>query len=398
MGQPVRKTIENAHPEISIKPIYTLLVDGTNLLRISMVDTKINSNGDHYGGVFQFLLQIKKMLMKKVYDYIYVFFDAEDSGMLRYKIYEPYKAQRDKHYEEHEALSEYAKKYNETLRNMQRYIFEKKKNEEGKKVFKKDEYVEENFKREEEMLCRYFNELFIRWQIGDETEGDDLIAYYVKNKKPEENIVIMSSDRDITQLISDTVCVYDIKEKVYLSTANFKRLRGYPVENVTLLKILLGDTSDNIGKINRLSEDNLYSLMPEIKEKPVTIEEVRNRARAHCDERIANKLKPLARYKNLAEGIATKDYNGDFFEINRKLVDLSEPMITDSAKEELDTMRYNVQDPTDRSFANLYKMIIADDITELRGDNVFSSFFEQFKSYVNKEKEKYQKEFLGLEK
>ena len=110
MGQPVRKIIKEIHPELSNKPFYTLLIDGTNILKRSFADQKINTNGVHYGAIYQFLLQIKKMLQQKQYDYIYVFFDDSDSGILRYKIYNDYKANRDKNYAEHvEEISDYMK-------------------------------------------------------------------------------------------------------------------------------------------------------------------------------------------------------------------------------------------------------------------------------------------------
>ena len=63
--QPVRKKILEKHPEAKEVPIYTLLIDGNNLLRISMKDSKTNSDGLHYGGIFQFLLKIRIMLQKK---------------------------------------------------------------------------------------------------------------------------------------------------------------------------------------------------------------------------------------------------------------------------------------------------------------------------------------------
>ena len=66
MGQPVREAIKKIHPELSSKPIYTLIIDGNNLLRMSMADTKVNADGIHYGGTFQFFLQIR-MLMTAEY-------------------------------------------------------------------------------------------------------------------------------------------------------------------------------------------------------------------------------------------------------------------------------------------------------------------------------------------
>ena len=69
---------------------------------------------------------------------------------------------------------------------------------------------------------RYFNELYIRWIFDEKTEGDDLIAYYVKNKKPNDKVVIVSGDEDLTQLISDTVCIYNPRLKKFVSHKIFK--------------------------------------------------------------------------------------------------------------------------------------------------------------------------------
>ena len=140
MAQPIKSKIQEAHPEVNIHPFLTLLIDGTNLLRISMADTKRNTSGYHIGGIFQFLLQVKMLLKKYDFDYVYVFFDDEYSGELRYRVYSEYKANRDKKYGEHVGISDYMKKYNDTLKNMQKYIFEKKapKMEEGEPIKPKE--------------------------------------------------------------------------------------------------------------------------------------------------------------------------------------------------------------------------------------------------------------------
>ena len=54
MPQPIRKSIQERHPEAIKENIYTLLIDGNNLLRQCFADDKKNSNGVHYGAVFQF--------------------------------------------------------------------------------------------------------------------------------------------------------------------------------------------------------------------------------------------------------------------------------------------------------------------------------------------------------
>ena len=384
MAQPVRQNIAELHPELSEKQTYTLLIDGTNLLRLSFKDLRINSNGVHYGGVFQFLLQIKILLQKKDFDYVYVFFDDEDSGILRYQIYNGYKANRDKNYSYSiDDTSDYMKAYNAKLKSMQNAIFNKEKKQ--KELTDSEKFVKENFAREREILMRYFNELYIRWIFDDKTEGDDLIAYYVKNKKPSDKVVIVSADEDLTQLISNTVCIYNPRLKKFISDKNFKELKGYVYENVVIKKIMCGDTSDNIGNIDGVSENRLFELIPEIKERPITINEIKERALEKIQERKNEKKKPLKWHENIINGVTKRNYDGDFYEINNKLINLKMPLLTKEAKEEMDATMYVPMDTEGRSFTNLYKYILEDDITDLKSNDRFSSFFSTFKSLSDKE-------------
>jgi 5'-3' exonuclease len=388
MAQPVKKNIAELHPELSEKATYSLLVDGTNLLRISFQDPKLNTDGVHYGGVFQFLLQLKIMLQKKEFDYVYVFFDDEDSGILRYQIYNDYKANRDKNYSDKiDDTSDYMKAYNARLKSMQNAIFNKEKKQ--KPLTDNEKLVKENFARERELLMKYFNELYIRWVFDDKTEGDDLIAYYIKNKKPSDRVVIVSADEDLTQLISDTVCIYNPRIKKFVSHKNFKELKGFVHENVVIKKIFCGDTSDNIGNIDGLSENRLFELMPEMKERPVTINEVKERAAQKIQERKDDKKKPLKWHENIVNGVSKRNYQGDFYEINNKIINLSNPLLTDEAKEEMDNTMYAPMDPEGRSLSNLYRYMIDDNITDLTNTDRFSNFFSTFKPLIDREIRRY---------
>ena len=393
MAQPVKENIVKNHPELAEKTTYSLIIDGTNLLRLSFADTRLNTDGIHYGGVFQFLLQIKIMLQKKDFDYVYVFFDDEDSGILRYQIYNDYKANRDKNYADKIGeISDYMTAYNAKLKAMQNAIYNKdKKQKKDKPLSDAEKLVKENFAREREILMKYFNELYIRWIFDDKTEGDDLIAYYVKNKKPNDKVVIVSADEDLTQLISDTVCIYNPRLKTFVSHKNFKELKGYIHENVVIKKIFCGDTSDNIGNIDGLSEARLFELIPEIKDRPITINEVKERALAKIEERKQNKKKPLKWHENIVNGVSKRNYNGDFYEINDKIINLSNPLLTDEAKEEIDSMMYAPMDPEGRSFTNLYQYILDDNITDLKNHDRFSSFFSTFKPLIDREINRYNK-------
>ena len=410
MGQPVREAIKKIHPELSSKPIYTLIIDGNNLLRMSMADTKVNGNGIHYGGIFQFFLQIRMLMTAEYrYDYVYVVFDDTDSGILRYQIYNEYKANRDKNYAKHIMSgeeSDYWKRLNQTIKGMERAIYKKeqKKKKAENKVYseeelaimeerkKKKEIVDENFERERNLIMMYCVEMSIRVLFDDKTEGDDFIAYYVAHKKPEERVIIVSTDQDLTQLISPTVAVYNRTLKKYLNVKNFQRIKGYPVENVLLRKIFCGDPSDNIGNIKGLSENRLMELMPEIAERPVTIDEVKEKAQKMIDERVKEKKKPLQWHENIVNGVSNKEYNGDFYEINEKIINLKKPLLTKRAEEDIEAMMYAPMEPDDNSFANLYQMIVRDNIENLIDANEFSRFFVPFKELAEKEKKRYLEE------
>ncbi len=399
MGQPVRKKIKETYgDEIGEKPTFTLLVDGNSLLKVSMRDEMINDRGEHVGGIFQFLIQLKKLMTTRDWDYVYCFFDDKFSGILRYNLYHDYKANRDKHYEDYgkdEVLSDYMREFNARIEGMTKY-FKKKKYEHdvssGKNISQKEQ-DDANFSRERQRILHYLNELFIRWEMDEKgTEADDLIAYYIKNKKPGEKCVIVSADMDLTQLLSDDVYIYNPHLHKNITSLNFKKEFGYPYQNVVTKKILCGDSSDNISNISLLSEKKLFETVPEMLERAVTVDEVIEKARSLIQERIKDKKKPLKVYENIVNGVANKEYNGDFYEINKKLVDLSEPMLTPEAKEDMDAMMYAPQDPEGRSFSNIYRLVKEDGITELYDESKFSTFFSSFKPLIKREMENFEKD------
>ena len=131
MPQPIPKKILQNNPELAEKKYTTLLIDGSNVLELSMRGCKqMSSNGKEIGGIFQFLLQLKIMLQKGNFRHVYVFWDGENSGELRYRLNSDYKANRDKHYDEAE-LSDYMKAVNERIRSMQRHFRGKKREQPG---------------------------------------------------------------------------------------------------------------------------------------------------------------------------------------------------------------------------------------------------------------------------
>lgn len=383
MAQPIPRKIKESNPEMGEEKFTTLLIDGSNILELSSAaDKRVGSNGKIIGGIFQMLIQIKLMLQKGNFRYVYVFWDGDNSGEYRAMLLPTYKANRDKNYDLDVAfeLSDYMKQVNEKVKSMQEYFFSKNKNRSDEKKKEKEIFYEQ---RDIVMDC--LEELFIRQCVCDKVEADDLIAYYVLNKKPRERIVIMSNDRDLTQLISDDVIIYIQSMKKFINTKNHTTELGYNYKNIKLKKILCGDSSDNIKGIKGLGETTLFKNFPEFKEREVTLNEVIEKAKIINENRIKEKKKPLKWADNIVNKVTDGIQGNQIYEINNKIIDLKHPLLTDEAKKVMDDMMYTPLDPEGRSFSNLYSILIKNGIDDLRDENRFSSFFSEFKSLVDRE-------------
>lgn len=396
MSQPIPKKIRQLNPELTEKTFNTLLIDGSNLLEISFNgDKRCNSEGKQVGGIFQFLLQIKIMLQKGNFDYVYVFWDGDKSGQMRYDLYPLYKANRDKTFDEPN-LSDYSKAVNDTIKNMMKWAREKqaKKREENPDKYKQKLKEKEIFYFQRKILMSCMEELFIRQCISDGVEADDFIGYYVVHKKPNERIVIVSGDRDLTQLIQKDVIIYCPSPNIknFLNLDNHKDLIGYRAENVLVKKIICGDVSDNIKGIKGVGEETLLKYFPELKERVVHLEEILERSRQMIEERKANKKKPLKWTENIINRVTDGVQGEQIFEINEKIINLRKPLLTPEAIEQIDSMMYTPLDPDGRSLQNLYSIILENGIEELKDSNKFGNFFIEFKYLIDKEEKFFKRE------
>lgn len=378
MKQVIKKHIKE-HYQIDDTPtIYTLLLDMNSIMKMCLIDKRINSDGLDYGMVYQTLLQIKKQLDKKDYNFVYACYDGQNSGQLRYALYKDYKANRDKHY--NTANSEYDNYIYQYCQKVLNYHNNKNSD------LKRSETDEEAFERQRNIIYECLEELFCRNIICDDVEGDDLIAYYVNNKLPNEKIVIVSGDRDLTQLISNDVCIYITQLKKYITPDNHIKNIGYHHQNVLLKKILCGDSSDNIKGVKGLGEKTFFELFPMVRNEKVALDDIFQKAKEINEERVKNKKKPLAVLKNILDG-KTNGCQGDkLYEINEKIIDLSHPLLTDDAKKEMDNIMHAPLDPSNRTFQNLYEIISKNKITELLEEDKFGNFFSSFYKLIDNEK------------
>ncbi len=382
MSQPIPKTIQKKNPELTQKTFNTLLVDGSNILELSsLADKTLSSSGKQIGGIFQFFLQLKLLLKKGNFRYVYVFWDGENSGQLRHDLNVDYKRNRDKNFEEEE-LSDYMKEVNSKIYNMKKFFFKK---EDPIKLAQKKKQ-KDIFYWQRDIIIDCLEELFVRQCLCDKIEADDFIGYYVAHKKPNEKIVIASNDRDLTQLISSDVIVYVQSMKDFLTSKNHRNVIGYSHENVVLKKVLCGDASDNIKGIKGFGEKTLLTYFSEIKDRKVTLNEVIDKSKAINEERLKQKKKPLKWAENIVNCVTDGVQGKNIYKINEKIIDLRNPLMTKEAIDMIESIMYSPICPDDRTLENLYKILLNNDVDLLKDETRFSNFFNEFLYLIDKEK------------
>jgi len=326
--------------------IKTLLVDGDNLFKIGFHGVKeLYNGGDHLGGIYHFINILRKFLEEHNHDKVVVFWDGDSNSSIRKSIYPQYKANR--------------------RQDM-------------------NEYKYESYLQQKARVKQYLEEIFVRQVEMVNNEADDLIAYYTKIST-DEQIIIFSADKDLTQLISERVTIYSPTSKQYFKNGDKITINKVDIlhTNVLLTKILTGDKSDNIDGIELLGEKTLVKLFPELLEKSCTIEEILDIARNN-----QQKKKPKA-LENILTGRTKFGILGEqFYQTNKKIVDLHNPLITDDGKELVEQIHTDTIDPTDRGYKNLMRMMMEDGLFKYlpKNDEAWVNFLRPFMKLTRKEK------------
>ena len=219
-----------------------ILVDGNNLLFRSYYATAYsgsimrNSKGFPTNGLFGFVNMLNKIINEEKPEYMLVAFDIGKT--FRHEKYESYKDGR-----------------SETPNELKM-----------------------QFPVAKEILTA----MGIKYLEVPGYEADDIIGTFARMIDENDDFkgLIVSSDKDLLQLISNDVTVKLLKSKDYIimTPASFKETYGIEPARMTDLKGLMGDASDNIPGVKGIGEktaikllsqygnlDNLYEHLEEIK-------------------------------------------------------------------------------------------------------------------------------------
>jgi DNA polymerase-1 len=324
----------------------TLLVDGDNLFKIGFHGAKdLFNDGSHVGGVYHFINTLRRFLEEHNHDKVVVFWDGDSNSSTRKKLYPQYKENRRL----------------------------------GMNEFKYESYLIQKSR-----VKQYIEEVFVRQVEMHDNEADDLIAYYCKIAI-DENIMIFSADKDLTQLINERVTIYSPVSKSYFKHGDKITINkvDIPHQNVLVCKVFTGDKSDNIDGIEGLGEKTLIKYFPELQEKSCTIEEILDNARN------IPQTKPIKSLSNILTGKTKSGILGEeFYNMNKKIVDLLNPLITDEGKELVEQIHKDTIDPTDRGYKNLMRMMVKDGMFKFlpKNDEAWVDFLRPFMKLTRKEK------------
>lgn len=218
-----------------------LIIDGLNtFIRCWTSIPTMNEDGDHVAGVTGVLKSIGYAIRQTQPTRVVVVFDGKDGSRSRKKIYEGYKAGRDKN----------------KLRVNRQYA--DMMNEEDER---------ESMKRQYMWLMEMMHELPITTMIYDGVEADDVMAYIpTKILKEGEQAVVMSTDKDFLQLVDEDTIVWSPTKKKIYNQNKIKEEFGLHPNNLLLYRVLDGDKSDNIPGVYGCGIKTLLKRFPELKE------------------------------------------------------------------------------------------------------------------------------------
>ena len=271
-----------------------LIIDGLNtFIRSWTTNPTMNEDGDHTGGVVGSLKSIGYQIREFNPTRCIVTFDGKNGSQSRKKIHEGYKAGREK---------------NRFRVNRQ---YQGMMDEEQERLSMKQQFI---------WLNDMLDSLPVQTMIYDGIEADDTIAYLTKHTQYDLDgeVVIVSTDKDFLQLVSDNVKVFSpTKKKMYNRQMVFDEFGIWP-ENLLLYRTLDGDKSDNIPGIRGCGIKTLLKRFPELSEdRTITHEEFFEL----CEEK-------QGKIKMYDDILKAKDQ----LLMNKRLMELHEPHIPSNQK------------------------------------------------------------------
>lgn len=191
-------------------------------------------------------------------------------------------------------------------------------------------------------------------------EADDIIAYIARHMFEGTRKVVVSSDKDLYQVLSREVVQWSPGKKSFINLRDVREKFGIHVNNFCTARSFIGDPSDNLEGVPRVGFSSLAKRFPEMGEKDfVSVEDIIKKS-----EQMLEKSK-LKIYTNIVEfsDVPKRNWRLMYLDINnlsafqiQKIRDAFEEDDTSMNKIELirDMLKYGINNfDADGFFASL---------------------------------------------
>jgi DNA polymerase-1 len=303
-----------------------MIIDSLNqFLRSLVVNPTLSPNGQPIGGVCGYLKTLQKLSREVKPDRIIICWDGQDGSVRR--------RSQDKNYKEGRKPLRLNWENNQT-----------------------EEETLKNKLWQMGRLMEYMNNMPICQLMFDAVEADDIISL-VCQELPDDQKVIISSDKDFYQLVNDKTIIYRPVQNQLINRKKIVDEFGIHPNNFAISRAICGDNSDNLHGIKGAGLATLAKRMPFLKEeKSATFDDIFN----YCDEQKGN----IKLYDSILESkeVVMKNY---------KIMQLYAPSVQPSVKH---TVRDSISEyPLDFKKSDIRKMLMTDGIGELDWTDLFVS-------------------------
>ena len=230
--------LEHTTKHLRTRNSKVLFVDGLNMFfRCWSTNPTMNEDGEHTGGMVGFLKSLGAVIRQENPTRVVVIFDGKGGSQKRKEVFSNYKADR-------KVKFRVNRQYDDMMSE-------------------EDEQV--SLRRQLSSLANILGVLPVTTMIYDNIEADDVIGYLAKQviKEDEgEGALILSSDKDFLQLVSDNIHVWNPLKKQKIDKNKLKELYGVHAENFIWYRVMDGDKSDNIDGVKGCGLKTLLKRLP----------------------------------------------------------------------------------------------------------------------------------------
>lgn len=231
-----------------------LIVDAMNLfVRSYCAYPTMSSSGYQMGGCIGFLKTLKRIVFEIQPSAVYVCWEGGGSSRRR-KLFSEYKLNR--------APGRLNRFYDDDIPD-----------------------TEENRKHQIEALLGMLRCVPVCQLYVSDCEGDDLVAYLSCGPMRGVDKVIVSSDKDLYQLLGDRTKLYSLHKKTYVTADDVMEEFRVRAEHFAMAKALCGDPGDNVPGVKGVGFKTVSKLFPFLGLKDqIVLQDVLDYAHSHVDE------------------------------------------------------------------------------------------------------------------